>query len=133
MWFSGLAADIVVFFHLLYLFFTVGGEVVILLGGILRWQWVRNRTFRIIHLIAVVLVSFESLIGVLCPLTELEYTLRRTAGQYTGEEISLVGRIIQSILYYDFPGWFFTMLYIGFGVIVILTLFIFPPERKKKV
>jgi len=133
MWFSGLAADIVVFFHLLYLFFTVGGEVVILLGGILRWQWVRNRTFRIIHLIAVVLVSFESLIGVLCPLTELEYTLRRTAGQYTGEEISLVGRIIQSILYYDFPGWFFTMLYIGFGVIVILTLFIFPPDRKKKV
>ncbi|MGC9311343.1 MAG: DUF2784 domain-containing protein [Sediminispirochaetaceae bacterium] len=127
----GLTADIIVFVHLLYLLFTVGGEALILTGGILKWRWVRNLPFRITHLVAVVLVSLEAVIGMLCPLTELEYTLRRAAGQTVEEEISLVGRIIRSILFYDFPAWFFTGLYVGFGILVILTLFLFPPARKK--
>ncbi|MDY7027774.1 MAG: DUF2784 domain-containing protein [Spirochaetota bacterium] len=128
----GLTADIVVFVHLLYLLFTVGGEALILTGGILKWRWIRNLPFRITHLVAVVLVSAEALIGMLCPLTELEYTLRRAAGQTVEEEISLVGRIIRSILFYDFPAWFFTGLYVGFGILVILTLFLFPPAWKKR-
>lgn len=128
----GLTADIVVFVHLLYLLFTVGGEALILTGGILKWRWIRNLPFRITHLVAVVLVSAEALIGMLCPLTELEYTLRRAAGQTVEEEISLVGRIIRAILFYDFPAWFFTGLYVGFGILVILTLFLFPPAWKKR-
>jgi len=128
----GLTADIVVFVHLLYLLFTVAGEALILIGGILKWRWIRNLPFRIVHLIAVVLVSVEAVIGMLCPLTELEYTLRRAAGQNVEEEISLVGRIIRSILFYDFPDWFFTGLYVGFGILVILTLFLFPPARKRR-
>jgi len=128
----GLTADIVVFVHLLYLLFTVVGEALILIGGILKWRWIRNLPFRILHLVAVVLVSVEAVIGMLCPLTELEYTLRRSAGQNVEEEISLVGRIIRSILFYDFPAWFFTGLYVGFGILVILTLFLFPPARKRR-
>ena len=34
--------------------------------------------------------------------------------------------------FYDFPAWFFTSLYIGFGIIVILTLAVFPPLWKRK-
>ncbi len=128
----GLTADIVVSVHLLYLLFTVGGEALVLIGGILKWYWIRNLPFRIVHLVAVVLVSFEAVIGMLCPLTELEYILRRAAGQHVEEEISLVGRIIRSILFYDFPAWFFTGLYVGFGILVVLTLFIFPPARKRR-
>lgn len=128
----GLMADIVVGTHLLYLLFTVGGELLILAGGVMHWEWIRNMPFRIIHLIAVVLVAIEAVVGILCPLTELEYQLRRAAGQYVENEISLVGRIIRSILFYDFPAWFFTALYVGFGALVVLTFFLFPPRRKLK-
>jgi len=125
-------ADIVVSIHLLYLLFTVGGEICVILGGILGWAWIRNMTFRIVHLIAVVFVSFEALAGMLCPLTELEYILRRSAGQSVEEEISFIGRIVRMVLFYDFPGWFFTLLYVGFGALVALTLLLFPPERKSR-
>lgn len=114
-----LYADLVVSAHLLYLFFTVGGEIAIIAGGILGWKWIRKRLFRIIHLIAVVFVSIEAVIGLMCPLTELEYQLRRMAGQEVEEEISLLGRIVRSVLFYDFPAWVFTAMYIGFGAMVI--------------
>jgi hypothetical protein len=123
-------ADLVVALHFVYLLFTVGGEFLILLGGVLKWRWVRNIAFRIIHLVAVVYVSLEATVGLICPLTELEYRLRQAAGQRVEEDISFVGRLIRELLYYDFPGWFFTALYIGFGVLVIGTLILFPPRRR---
>ena len=43
-------ADLIVVVHFCYVAFTVGGELVILLGGACRWQWVRNLRFRIVHI-----------------------------------------------------------------------------------
>ena len=56
-----LAADFIVFLHLSYFSLTVGGTVLILLGGILMWHWVRNRLFRSIHTGAVLQVTVKSL------------------------------------------------------------------------
>lgn len=125
-----LIADLIVFVHMLYVFFAVGGELVILAGGIFRWRWVRNMVFRFIHLGAVLLVAFESLFGILCPLTVWENRLRRLAGQNVEKDITFVGRIVRSIIFYDFPDWVFTFMYVGFGVLVILTLFLVRPRRK---
>ena len=127
---AGFLADLVVLVHFGYLLFTIGGEIIILIGGLLSWKWVRNLTFRIIHLLAIVVVSLEAIIGVWCPITILEYQLRRSAGQAVEEEISFVGRIVRSILFYDFPPWVFVMLYIGFGILVILTMIFIPPRKK---
>lgn len=128
----GILADIVVMVHFLYVMFTVGGEFVIIIGGIFKWSWVRNLTFRIIHLIAVVFVSIEAIIDMFCPLTEWEYQLRLKAGQDVETEISFLARLIRMIIFYDFPDWFFTLLYVGWGVLVILTLILIPPKRKRK-
>ncbi len=127
-----LAADIVVAFHLLYVSFTVGGEVVILVGGILGLSFVHNLTFRIIHLIAVLFVAAEALLGVLCPLTELEYRLRIAAGQQVEEEITFIGQLIRAIIFYDFPPWVFTLLYVGFGLLVAASFVFIPPHRRSK-
>lgn len=124
-------ADLIVAFHLLYVSFAVGGEIFILIGGIVKWNWVRNLPFRIVHLIAVVFVALEALIGMICPLTKWEYNLRRMAGQSAEEDITFVGRLIRMIIFYDFPDWFFTLLYVGFGGLVVLTLLLVPPRRKK--
>jgi hypothetical protein len=123
-------ADIVVAFHFLYVAFAVGGELVILAGAALKWSFVRNMVFRIIHLVAVVFVAVESMLGVLCPLTELEYRLRTAAGQQVEEDITFIGRLLRSIIFYDFPPWVFTLLYVGFGALVVASFLFIPPRRR---
>ncbi|MFO7731990.1 MAG: DUF2784 domain-containing protein [Spirochaetia bacterium] len=129
---AALFADFVVAFHFGYLLFTLGGELLILLGAALHWQWIHGQLFRLLHLIAVLLVAVEALIGYLCPLTQLEHFLRTRAGQQVETEISFVGRLIRSVLFYDFPGWFFTALYIAFGLLVLITYICIPPRRNKQ-
>lgn len=127
--FYALAADAIVVLHLGYLGFTVGGEAAILAGWLCNWRWIRNRLFRLFHLAAVLFVAFEALIGMWCPLTIWEYRLRRLAGQQVEEEISFVGRLLRMLLYYDFPAWFFLTIYVGFGLLVLLTMLLVPPDR----
>jgi len=124
-------ADLLVLFHFFYVTFAVGGELFILAGALLKCSVVRNFAFRIAHLIAVVFVALESLVDVLCPLTEWEYNLRELAGQRVEREISFLGRLLRKIIFYDFPSWAFTLMYVGFGVLVILTFFLIPPRRKR--
>jgi hypothetical protein len=128
----GPAADAVVVFHLCYVLFAVGGEAVILLGGLLHWSWVRSRAFRIAHLASVVVVAVEALIGMLCPLTEWEYRLRLLAGQTVEEQIPFMARLVRRIIFYDFPTWVFTLTYILFATLVAATLFLVPPRSKRR-
>jgi hypothetical protein len=141
----GLFADILLVFHFFYFLFCVGGEAAILFGVL--WErirraadtlsrrprigWIRHRGFRLAHLIAVGIVGAEGLVGVLCPLTVWEYALRRAAGQTIESEIPLVPRIIRAVLFYDFPFWVFTALYVGFAFLAAATYILVPPERKK--
>jgi hypothetical protein len=126
------AADFIVLFHLCYVLFAVGGELLILLGGLFRWVWIRNLTFRIVHLLAVVVVAVEALIGVLCPLTDWEYRLRLRAGQGIEEEIPFMARLVRRLIFYDFPAWVFTLAYILFALAVAASFFLFPPRRKPR-
>jgi hypothetical protein len=127
----GTLADILVTFHLCYVAFTVGGEILILLGAAFRWGWVRNLIFRIVHLAACVLVAVEAVAGALCPLTTWEYRLRGLAGQHAESQIPLTARLVRSVIFYDFPWWVFTAAYIGFGLIVALTFILIRPRLTK--
>jgi len=126
-----LAADAIVLIHLIYVSFTVGGTVLILVGALLKWRWIRRRTFRFMHLGAVLVVAAESLLGIWCPLTVWEWQLRARAGQRIETDISFVGRLIRSIIFVELPDWGFTLLYAGFGVFVILVLVFIRPEHRK--
>lgn len=127
--FYSVLADVIVAFHFLYVSFAAGGEVLVLLGAAFKWKWIRSKTFRIIHLIAVLFVAIESVIGVLCPLTDWEYDLRQLAGQRVERDISFIGRLIRMIIFYDFPQWVFTTMYVGFGIMVLLTFILVPPHK----
>ena len=69
-------ADFIVFVHLAYVAFALVGLLLTLLGLALRWQWVRNLRFRVIHLVMVEVVALEGLFNIRCPLTDLEAVLR---------------------------------------------------------
>jgi Protein of Unknown function (DUF2784) len=122
-------ADIIVLLHFCYVAFTVGGEVIILLGGGLKWRWVRALPFRIVHLAAVVLVAGEALAGARCPLTVGEYWLRVRAGQTAEAEVSFVARLVRSIIFYDLPSWVFLAAYVAFAALVALTFLVFVRPR----
>jgi len=124
-------ADAIAFFHLLLVLFIVIGEFAVIIGRFFSWGWIRSFTFRITHLALIVYVALEATIGGICPLTVWEYNLRQIAGQETNTDVTFVGRLIHSVLFWDFPPLFFTWLYIGFGILVLLT-FIFIPPRKPK-
>ena len=128
----GFAADAIVVFHFCYVLFAVGGELIVLLGWLLRWPWIRNLAFRIVHLASVAVVAMEALIGVLCPLTDWEYRLRLLAGQTFEEEIPFMARLVRRIIFYDFPTWVFTLTYILFALLVAATLLLVPPRKKPR-
>ena len=104
----------------------------ILAGGVFKWSWIRNRVFRFVHLGAVLLVAFEALGGVWCPLTVWEWRLRVLAGQDFEGEISFVGRLIRNIIFVELPDWGFTVMYVGFGVLILGIFVLIPPRKRTK-
>lgn len=124
-----LLADIIAIIHLGYVIFVILGFILILVGIALRWNWVRNPWFRIIHLVAIAAVAAEALLGINCPLTVLEFKLRY--GVSPGDRrVSFVGDMIDRILYYDAPMWLFAIIYTVFAVLVAVTFIMAPPSRK---
>ncbi|WP_461255851.1 DUF2784 domain-containing protein [Treponema sp. R80B11-R83G3] len=122
-----LIADLVVSIHFGYVTFVVGGLFVIILGGIFRWRFIKNFWLRAIHLAMILLVVFETLFGISCPLTDWEYELRITAGQQNVASESFIARLIHLLIFYDFPQIVFTIAYCVFGIAVIMTWWLIPP------
>lgn len=118
-------ADAVLAFHALFVLFVIGGFVLVLVGA-RSWGWVRNRTFRILHLAAMTFVTAEALLGVTCPLTIWEDTLRGGVS-----ERSFIGRWIARLLYYDFPEWVFATAYCAFTLAVVCAWWIAPPRARR--
>ncbi len=126
-----LLADLLAFFHLLIVLFAVFGEAAIIIGGFLNWKWIRKLIFRLTHLGLIIYVALEASLGILCPLTLWEHALRRAAGQKTDTDITFIGKLIRSLLFWDFPSELFTWLYIGFGAVVATSFILVPPRWKR--
>ena len=122
-------ADLIAIIHLGYVVFVILGFILILMGIALRWKWVRNLWFRIIHLLAIAAVALEAILGVNCPLTVLEFSLRYGVSP-ADRRVSFVGKLIDSVLYYDAPAWLFTIIYVGFALLVAITFVMAPPTRR---
>jgi hypothetical protein len=119
------AADAVLVLHFAFVTFVVGGFAVVWIGHFAGWRWVGNRVFRSLHLAAITLVAIESLIGLVCPLTQWEDALRGAAG-----ERSFIARWLHAILFYDLPEWMFSVLYVAFAVLTALTIRLVPVHPK---
>ena len=110
--------------HFAYVLFIVGGLLLVWLGHVLRWRWISNWYFRVMHLAAIALVAVEALVGITCPLTWLEDALRG-AQQPTG----LIARWVHALLFWDLPAQWFTLLYLVVAAITGLTFWHIPPRR----
>ena len=120
-------ADFILVAHALFAAFVVLGLLLVFAGKLLRWRWVRNPWFRAAHLLAIGIVVLQSWVGVICPLTTWEMSLRAKAGE-TVYEGSFIAHWLHELLYYDAPPWVFVVCYTGFGVLVLLSWYYVRPR-----
>jgi hypothetical protein len=120
-------AEFVLVLHVAFVFFVVGGLFLILTGGMRGWKWIRNPWFRSLHLGGIGLVIVQAWCGIVCPLTTLEMFLRETAGQsaYGG---TFVSYWLHRLIYFQAPGWVFSVCYTAFGCVVIFSWMKFRPR-----
>ena len=116
-------ADIILVIHFLFVLFVVGGLPLIWAGHWIGASFVRNRRFRLAHLAAILYVTAESLLGVVCPLTWLEDALRGRA-----TETGFIERWLHLILFHDLPEWVFLVAYVLFALLVVITFRLIPPQ-----
>ena len=58
-----IAADALLFVHTLFVLFVILGLLLIIVGGLKHWQWVRNPWFRLSHLAAIGFVVAQAWAG----------------------------------------------------------------------
>jgi hypothetical protein len=121
-----LAADAILIIHFAYVLFVVAGLPAIWIGAALGWGWVRNFWFRALHLAAIVFVALEALAGVACPLTIWEDALRGVQ-----REEGFIERWLHAAMFFTWPSWVFTSLYVSFALVVAATFWLVPPARLK--
>lgn len=120
-------ADLVLIFHFGIVIFIASLFIIVPIGYKFEWRWIRNRKIRSIHLFLIFLVATETVFGLTCPLTLIEYNLR---GVFFSN--SFVSIWLQKFLYWNFPKEFFLIIY---SLCLIWTIFMwnkFPPNKKKK-
>lgn len=122
-------ADAVLAVHVAFVAFVVLGQVYVMIGWMLRWPSARNRLFRLLHLAAIGVVVLQAWLGLICPLTLLEYHMRG-ATEALAEGQSFIGYWLSRLLYYHAPPWVFTTVYSIFGALVLLCFFAYPPRRR---
>ncbi|AMK10147.1 hypothetical protein AWY79_02955 [Pseudodesulfovibrio indicus] len=125
-------ADAVLVLHFCIAAFNALSLPVIWIGAAAGVRFVRNPWFRWSHVALMGFVLAETVAGRLCPLTEWEAALRRAAGRGDGGGRSFVGYWLDRLLFLDLdPAWF-TVGYAAFFGLIVLTLFLVPVRRGKK-
>ena len=117
-----LIADIVLMFHFAIVFFITFGFFLIPIGYKFSWVWIKNLKLRICHCGMMIFVTFETILGITCPLTLFENNLRGI-----DESTSFIFYWINQIIYCNFPTQSFIILYCIFLVWTFLMWKIFPP------
>jgi Protein of Unknown function (DUF2784) len=125
----GWVADAVLILHAGFVLFVVGGMAAIVVGNIRGWALVNRYWFRWVHLLAILVVVLESWLGIVCPLTALENHARLATGG-GGYSRSFIEHWVGAVLFFDLPSWVFVVAYTSFGLLVLLTWWKYPPQRR---
>lgn len=121
------AADLILLAHFAFVLFVTAGLPLIWAGAALGWRWVRNFRFRAAHLAAILFVAGEALLGLVCPLTEWEDRLRGGPAQEAG----FIAHWVRRVLFWDFPPWVFTAVYVAFALAVLATFLLVRPDSPR--
>lgn len=120
-------ADLILLAHFALAAFIVLVLPLVWIGAWLGWGWTRNRLLRYAHAAAIAVVAAEALAGIICPLTRWEDALRAGA-----DGRSFIARWMTRLLYYDFPEWAFTLVYVLYAAATLATLRLVAPQQPNR-
>ncbi len=128
--FYRVAADVLVLLHMAYVLTVVLGLPAIWIGIWRQQRWARNFWWRCGHLSMILIVVAEVWAGITCPLTTWEFQLRELAGQksYDG---AFIANFVHDHLFYEAPPWVFATVYTTFGLLVLTSFVVAPPNWPK--
>ena len=118
--------EIVLFFHFFIFLFITVSFFLIPFGYFQKWEWVKNKYYRLTHLVLMGIILIETILGFMCPLTILENFLRNNI-----EVDNNLTQIIHQIMYWNLPNYQFIILYILSFSYLIFLWFFFKPNFKK--
>lgn len=125
-WASRLA-DLVVLIHLLWVVFMVGGVFATVAG--LYWRrLLRYSTLRWVHLLGLLFSAGLGVLGQACPLTSLEYLLRRRTGVPVAPE-SLIIRVASRLVFPDLDAQTLSLAAVAAAGVVTVIFLWQPPWR----
>ena len=121
---------VVAFLHLLYVLLVFLGLFAIYIGYLFKLKFVHNIYFRVIHLLAMVIVAIQQYFMINCPLTILEKRLLHLAGKptYSGAFVANIMDKYQLNIstHYYFP------LYATLSALFIISFLVIPPRIKTR-
>jgi hypothetical protein len=125
-------ADSILLAHAMIVFFNVAALPVIWVGYFRKWTFVRNLWFRIGHLLLIAFVAAETLLGDVCPLTTSENYWLTKAGVGPRYQRDYIGHWLHELLFYDADQKVFTIAYVTFFVLVLLTFVLVKPRLPRR-
>ena len=120
-----LIADFVLLVHFCIVIFISFGFFLIPVGYNFDWIWIKKRPLRLLHAGMMSFITFETLLGMICPLTIIENSLRGI-----NENHSFISMWVGQIIYWDLPSKFFVILYCILLLWTFLMWKIYPPVKK---
>ena len=117
-------ADAILVAHAAFVVFVVAALPAIWIGAALGRRFAFNPWLRGAHLAAIAFVVAEAALGFMCPLTIWEDALRGTASNE-----GFIQRWIHAWLFWSWPAWVFSAIYVAFGLLVAWTWWRLPPRR----
>jgi hypothetical protein len=127
---NALLADLILYFHFLYVLGVLVPIPLIVIGSWYDWKWVRLLWLRRVHACMMLLVVLEAFIGMICPLTEWETAIRAKGPGGNIYPKGFIAALVAKLLFSDFELWVYTLLYIVTALIIIDLYILIPPKEK---
>jgi len=125
-----MAAISVLALHLAIIAFNIAGCVLVPLGAWRGWRWVRGFWWRLAHLLSLVVVAAQALLGHACFLTIWQGDLAGAAHVQP-----LIAAWVNRVIYWPLPLWVFAVAYVAIlAYVLALWIFIRPcsPWRRRR-
>jgi hypothetical protein len=115
-------SHLVLAIHFAIIAFNVLGLIAIPLGAHFAWSFVRERLWRMLHVLSWAVVTLQALAGRACFLTDWQHEL--AGGE--GNPDPLIARLVNAAIYWRLPLWLFAVLYAAIFAIVLALFWIVP-------
>ena len=113
--------------HVLIIVFNITGLVLVPVGALCRWRFVRAPLLRLAHIASLGITALQAALGKACFLTVWQ---DQASGQ-TGEPEPLIVRWVNGLVYWPIPLHVFTAIYVAVLAYALALLWLVPVHRKR--